>query len=147
MCCAMLGSTCRWQVQLIGVLHIFCSVSFVCHLSTCQNPLAKARRQDCYLRDRHQADRRLSSLLPCGSHWKQMVSKQPVMFTAATIKDKSPTTHSLRSPMGLHRGLETAALGGIGPYTFTHTTTLTPKLGVTPDSYLNYCSNTSITKQ
>lgn len=74
-----------------------------------QNPLVEARRQDCYLWDRHQADLRLSSLLPCGSHWKQMVSKQPVMFTAAAIKDKSPTTHSLRRPRGSHRALQTAA--------------------------------------
>lgn len=43
-----------------------------------------------------------------------MVSKQLVMFTAAAIKDKSPTTHSLRRPMGSHRGLQTAALGEVG---------------------------------
>lgn len=63
-----------------------------------------------------------------------MVSKQPVMFTAAAIKDKSPTTRSLRSPTGSHKGLQTPAweegggLGGgevsIGPvhgHTLTHT--------------------------
>lgn len=43
-----------------------------------------------------------------------MVSKQPVMFTAAAIKDKSPTTHSLRRPMGSHRALQTAAWGEVG---------------------------------
>lgn len=41
-----------------------------------------------------------------------MVSKQPVMFTAAAIKDKSPTTQSLRRPMGSHRVPQTAARGG-----------------------------------
>lgn len=77
-----------------------------------------------YLWDRHWACLRLSSLLPCGSHWKQMVSKQPVMFTAAAIKDKSPTTHSLRRPMGSHRALQTAAGRGGGAsvhYSLIHT--------------------------
>lgn len=57
-----------------------------------------------------------------------MVSKQPVMFTAAAIKDKSPTTHSLRRPMGSHRALQTAAgRGGIGPVlTHKYITILTP---------------------
>ena len=108
-----------------------------------QNPLVKARRQDCYLWDRHRADLRLISLLPCGSHWKQMVSKQPVMFTAAAIKDKSPTTHSLRSPTGSHRGLQTAAWGGpLALHARAWTHTLTPWT----DSYLNYHPNASITK-
>lgn len=59
-----------------------------------------------------------------------MVSKQPVMFTAAAIKDKSPTTHSLRRPMGSHRALQTAAGrggGGFGPLlTHTYITIHTP---------------------
>lgn len=60
-----------------------------------------------------------------------MVSKQPVMFTAAAIKDKSPTTHSLRRPMGSHRALQTAAGdgegGSFGPVlTHTYITILTP---------------------
>lgn len=110
------------------------SLSSTSRLSPRQNPVAEARRQDCYLWDRHQADLRLSSLLPCGSHWKQMVSKQPVMFTAAAIKDKSPTTHSLRSPTGSHRGLQTAAWGGslaLHAPIYTHTLShleLTPTL-------------------
>lgn len=41
-----------------------------------------------------------------------MVSKQPVMFTAAAIKDKSPTTQSLRRPSGAHGALQTAAWDG-----------------------------------
>ena len=127
-CCLMLGSTCRCQVQLDG-LPLLPPRSLSLILLPVRTPLVEARRQDCYLWDRHQADLRLSSLLPCGSHWKQMVSKQPVMFTAAAIKDKSPTTHSLRSPTGSHRGLQTAAWGG-GPlalrtHSFTHTYTHT----------------------
>lgn len=117
------------------------SLSLMC-LSPSES-LVETRRQDCYLWDRHQADLRLSSLLPCGSHWKQMVSKQPVMFTAAAIKDKSPTTHSLRSPTGLHRGLQTAAWGGpLALHTHAWTHTRTPWT----DSYLNYHPNASITK-
>lgn len=66
------------------------------------------------LRDRRRARLRLSSLLPCGSHWKQMVSKQPVMFTAAAIKDKSPTTQSLRRPAGSARGPRKQLPGAAG---------------------------------
>lgn len=69
-----------------------------------------------------------------------MVSKQPVMFTAAAIKDKSPTTQSLRRPSGAHGALQTAAWGGDvegagagGACALTHTRTfahleLTPTL-------------------
>lgn len=43
-----------------------------------------------------------------------MVSKQPVMFTAAAIKDKSPTTQSLRSPAGSTRGPRKQLPGAAG---------------------------------
>lgn len=103
-----MGSSTHWGPSYC-LLCLICVPSLYLSESPC-----KARRQDGYLRDRHQADLRLSSLLPCGSHWKQMVSKQPVMFTAASIKDKSPTIQSLISPTGLYRGLQTAALMGWG---------------------------------
>lgn len=81
-----------------------------------------------------------------------MVSKQPVMFTAAAIKDKSPTTQSLRRPSGAHGALQTAAWGGVlggvsggwgaGPCALTHTRTfahleLTPTLN-TSQKCLHY---------
>ncbi len=43
-----------------------------------------------------------------------MVPKQPVMFTAAAIKDKSPTTRSRRGPEGAARAPQTAAWGSGG---------------------------------
>lgn len=111
--CLILGSVCRCQVQLFWT----CSLPHPppAFLSLSELP---CRSQDGFLWDRHRACLRLSPLLPCGSHWKQMVSKQPVMFTAASIKDKSPTTHSLRRTSGSHRALQTAALGG---WSCTHT--------------------------